>query len=202
MFHVTECGMVKIADHMKRHSIQPGNFLYLKLSGFQKLCFIVGDGNRRVFHALFQNCGMMRVRTAIGTLPGISYTLWIFNDTRMFQYTGWTGTVGEKGRTIVFTGKRNADCILCKSNGRISHQAVIPKSGNMQHIFCLHDNIALLFQVWIGFIVATVDVDQTISLVTVYSDLIRHQRIQPQYISTTVSDNLCISIAVNQQMGH
>ena len=66
----------------------------------------------------------------------------------------------------------------------------------------LQDNIALLLQVWIGFIVAAVDVDQTISLVTVYSDLIRHQRIQPQYISTTVSDNLCISIAVNQQMRH
>ena len=142
----------------------------------------------------------MRVRTAIGTLPCISYPFRIFNDTRMLQHTRWTGSVCEKGRTIVFTGKRNADCILCKSNGRISHQAVIPKSGNMQHVFCLQDNIALLFQVWIGFIVAVVDVDQTVSLVTVYS--IRHQRIQPQYISTTVSDNLCVSIAVNQQMGH
>jgi hypothetical protein len=28
---------------MERHSIQPGNFLYLKLSGFQKLCFIIGN---------------------------------------------------------------------------------------------------------------------------------------------------------------
>ena len=183
---------------MERHSIQPCNFLYLKLSGFEKLCFIIGDGNRRVFHALFQNCGMMRVRTAIGTLPGISYTLWIFNDTRMFQYTGWTGTVGEKGRTIVFTGEGNTDCILRKSNGRISHQAVIPKSGNVQHIFCLQDNIALLFQVWIGFIVAAVDVDQTVSLVTVYSDLIRHQRIQSQNITSAVSDDLCIGITVNQ----
>ena len=46
------CIMVKVADHMERHSVHSCNFFNLKLSGFQKLCFIIRNCNGCELHAL------------------------------------------------------------------------------------------------------------------------------------------------------
>lgn len=50
MLDVAERSMVEVADHVQRHTVQAGNFLNLKLSGFKELRLIIRNGNRRVLH--------------------------------------------------------------------------------------------------------------------------------------------------------
>lgn len=80
--------MVEVANHMQRHSVHPSDFLHLKLSGFEELGFIVGNGNRLVFHALFQHGDFVAVAGAVGSPPGIPYFLRVFNGVRVFQHAG------------------------------------------------------------------------------------------------------------------
>ena len=48
---VRKARLLQITDHVGRYSKDSSNFIYLKFSCFQKLCFIWGDRDWRVFHA-------------------------------------------------------------------------------------------------------------------------------------------------------
>ena len=72
----------------------------------------------------------------------------------------------------------------------------------MENFISVEKDISLFFQVRICLIVTAVNVYQTVFLIAVNLHFIRHQWIQPNNITSAVSDNLCIGIAVDQQMGH
>jgi hypothetical protein len=72
----------------------------------------------------------------------------------------------------------------------------------MQNFIGVKNNITLFFQVRIRLIISTVNVDEIVMLITVNLHFVGYQRIQSQNITSAVPDNLCIGIAVNQQMGH
>ena len=76
--------MVKVTDHMERHSVHSCDFLNLKLSGFQKLCFIIRNCNGCELHALFEDCDLVGVSSTIGSLPRITHTLRIFDHSGVF----------------------------------------------------------------------------------------------------------------------
>ena len=70
----------------------------------------------------------------------------------------------------------------------------------MQNFISIKNDVTLFFQIRICFIITAVNVYQAVFLITVNLHLVRHQRIQSDNITSAVSDDLCIGIAVNQQM--
>ena len=140
----------------------------------------------------------MGICISISSLPRISNSFRILNHARMLQYAGWTCYVCKKGSGVILTGDRNSDGVLCHCNRRIADQAVKSKSADVQHLIGIQHNIALLFQVWICFIIAAVNIYQTVFLISVDLHFIRHQRIQTEDFAFTVAENLSIGVAVNQ----
>ena len=72
----------------------------------------------------------------------------------------------------------------------------------MQHLFHRQNDLALLLEIRVVFVVSAVAVNEPAAIVTVNTHLIRHQRIQPDDVASTVPDDLRISVAVDQQMRH
>ena len=72
----------------------------------------------------------------------------------------------------------------------------------MQHLFHRQNNLALLLEIRIVFVVSAVPVDEPAVIVTVNTHLIRHQRIQPDDVTSAVPDDLRIGVSVDQQMCH
>lgn len=69
----------------------------------------------------------------------------------------------------------------------------------MQHLFHRQDDLTLLPEIRVVFVVSAVAVNEPVVVVTVNTHLVRHQRIQPQHLTTTVADDLCIGVAVEHK---
>ena len=100
---------------MGRHSENSSDLIYLKFPCLQKLCFVRRDGNRSIFHALFQDGNLVAVgRTAEGGVPGITHPCRVFQRSRMLQHTAGSCSVGIE-LTAVFL-RRN-----CQTDGVLRH---------------------------------------------------------------------------------
>ena len=134
LLNIRKARLLKITDHVWRYSEDSSYFINLKFSCFQKLCFIWGDGDRRVFHAFFQNSYLMRIVTREAFGPAFSDSFWIFYGTGILQNTSRCGTVCKELSTVFLCGDSKSDSVLGHSNRRVTDQTVKAEARNMENI--------------------------------------------------------------------
>ena len=79
VFNVGEGRPGQIGYQMRRHTEDTADLRHGKLLCFQKLAVLRRQGNRFIGHVLFQHYHTMGIGcTAIGRLPVISDTVWVF----------------------------------------------------------------------------------------------------------------------------
>lgn len=97
VLNIGEGRVFQIPHEMRRHPEDPANLIYLKFARFQKLCFIVRNGNRLEFHAFFQNGHTVGIGgAAVGAVPAVPDSLGILHRVRVSQDTRRAGTIGEE----------------------------------------------------------------------------------------------------------
>ena len=148
------------------------------------------------------NRRLVRIAAAVSPLPRLTHTLRIFDNTRMLQHRRGRCAVCEEGRAVLVTGDRQTECILCHCNGAVSDQTVKAQSRNMQNLFHWQNDLALLLEIRVVFVISAVAVNEPSAIVAVNTHLIRHQRIQSYDITSAVPDDLRIGVAVDQQVRH
>ena len=94
---VEECNVLKVANQMRRYPKDTADFIHLKFARFQKLCFIVRNGNELEFHAFFQNGHTIGIGVAaVGAVPAVPDSLGILHRVRVSQDARRPCTVGEE----------------------------------------------------------------------------------------------------------
>ena len=184
------------------HSENTGNLVDLELSRFQKLRLFWGDANRRIFHALLQNGYLIAVAAAAeGGLPAFPDTAGVFDGSRMLQHAAGCCAVSKELRTILLTGDCHADGVFRHRYGGIAHQTVKTQARNVQHIRRIQPHDCALD---CGRIVRTdrVFVVELAVPVTVHRHPVRHQRIEGNDLTFTVTDDLGVGVAPQEQVRH
>ena len=108
----------------------------------------------------------------------------------------------RKVTKVTATTEITVEAILRHCNGAVSHQTVKAQAGNMQHLFHRQNDLALLLEIRVVFVISAVAVNEPAAIVTVNPHLIRHQRIQPDDVTSAVPDDLRVGVAIDQQVRH
>ena len=119
----------------------------------------------------------------------------------MLQDTARGRTVGKELRPVFLTGNRHADGVLCHSDGGIAHQPVKAKPGDVQHIGRMQPDKTAFDRRRVIHADGVFVIKLSIA-VTIHRHPVRHQRIEGNHFTFSVADNLCVSIAPQQKMGH
>ena len=117
MLNVAEGCSVQIADHVRRHTEDAADLTDLKLSGLQKLGFVVRQAQRNEGHPFLQDSNTAGVGGAsVGSVPAGSECSRIFHRVRMRQDTAGACTVGEELASVLLSGDTQTDSGLFKRN--------------------------------------------------------------------------------------
>ena len=163
---------------MGRHSENSSDLIYLKFPCLQKLCFVRRNGNRSIFHALFQDGNLVAVgRTAEGRVPGVTHPCRVFQCSRMLQHTTWCCSVGVELTAVLLRCDCQADGILRHRNGAVTNKPVKTQSRNMKHIGRVKDDRPG-FHRWSIIVGLRVFVIQMSVLVPIHCHAVRHQGIE------------------------
>ena len=188
---------------MRRNPVQPGNLVHLELPGLQKLRFLRRNPDLLVLHALFQNGNLPRIlRAPVDSVPALPHLRRVLQHPRMLQNAARRGPVLKEPRPVFLTGQRHPHRILRHGNGRIPHQPVKPKPGDMQHILPRKIHPAVLPKVRVLVTVPVIDIIKLPLTVPVNLHLVRQQRVQPQHPAPAVPYDLRIGIPPDQKMAH
>ena len=189
VFDIREGRVLQIAHEVRRYPEDPANLIHLKLAGFQKLCFIVRDGNRLKLHAFFQYGHPVAVgRSAVGTVPAFPECLWVLHGVRVRQDAGRPSTIGEELTAVFLGSDPKADGVFLQRNWAVSHNTVKPKTGNVQNIPGL-DRHCLTITGGVG-------VGQVSLAVTIHIHVVWEQRIQANDLILSTADDLAVTVAV------
>ena len=144
----------------------------------------------------------MRVaRAAVDLRPVLPDTLRVLQHARMLQHAGWLSAIFEEGAAVFLDGDRGAERVFHHGDRREAHQPVEAKPRYMEDLVAPEQDILVLIAGdFVG--IGMVDVIDLALLVPVHFHILRQQRIQAKDRVFPVSDDLRISIAVQQQMGH
>ena len=118
LLDVGESGFFQIPDHMRRYPEDSGDLINLELPGFQELCLVRRDPDRRVLHAFFQDSHFPGVGASpeLG-LPGFPDPLRIFDGPRMLQDAAGRSPVGKELGPELLTSNGHADGVLGHGDG-------------------------------------------------------------------------------------
>ena len=196
LLDVVEARFLQVADHMRRHTIEPRNLVDLELPCFKELCFFGRYGNLLILHTLLKNGDPACVhRAAVNGVPAFAQLRRVFQYARMLQDTARTRTVLEKCRTVFLRRKRDADGVLCHSDGRVADKTVETETRNVEHIFTPQTNLFLVLEARIFLRASGVCViDFACAAVAADLHLVREQRIESKDMPSAVTQNLCVGI--------
>ena len=162
---------------MWRHSENSSYLIDLKFSGFEELCFVGRDRDRRVFHAFLQHRHLVRVGTAAeGRIPALSHLARVFQHTRMLQHTAGGGTIGVELTAIFLCGDGKTDGVLRHCNRTVSNQTIKPQTRNVKDILWLENDRAAFHGMGIIGTKLVLIVELTV-LISVNCHSVRHQRV-------------------------
>ena len=121
---------------MRRHSENTGNFIYLKLTCFQKLRLFRRYGHLMEFKTFLQNRYFVCICASKLRLPAFSEPVGLFrlDDTGVFQHTARVRTVGKKRSAVILGCKGKSHGVLCHRNRRVTYKAVKAQAGDMQDV--------------------------------------------------------------------
>ena len=202
LLNIRKARLFQVTHHVGRHSENSRDLIDLEFSRLQKLRLLRRDADGRVLHALLQHGDLVAVAAAAeGGLPALPHPLGVFYGAGMFQHTAGGRAIGEELSPVLLAGNRHTDGVLGHGNGTVSHQPIKAQTGDVQHIRgrqvdgnALHGGSILCAG---GVLV----VEPTFG-VPVHHHAVWHQRIESNHFTFSVADNLCISIAPQQKMGH
>ena len=187
---------------MRRHTEDPRDLIDLELPCFQKLRLFRGNGDRRIFHPLFEYGHLICVMAAAeGGLPALPHPGRVLNRAGMFQHTARLRAVGEELRPVFLAGYCHADGVLCHGDGRIPHQTVKAKAGDVQHLRGRQDDRAALHRRRV------IHADRIFIIelpfgIPLHAHPVRHQRVQPHDLAFPIADDLCVGVAPQEQVRH
>lgn len=190
---IAEGCSVQIADHVRRHTEDAADFGHLKLSGLQKLGFVVRQTQRNKGHAFFQHSNTAGVGgTSVGSVPAGPECSGVFHRVWMRQDAAGACAVGKELASVLLSGDTQTDSRLFKGNGTVAHDAVKAESGNVEHI--------PRFKPPAFAVAGCIGVCQKASGIAVNFHLVRQKRIQTVDLVSAGADDLAVGIAVQQQM--
>lgn len=96
LLDIVEARFLQVADHMRRHTVEPRNLIDLELPRLKELRFFWRYGNLLILDALFENGDSARIhRTTVDGVPAFAQLRRVFQYARMLQDTTWTRTLSE-----------------------------------------------------------------------------------------------------------
>ncbi len=202
LLDIRKARLFEVSDHMGRNSKNSSNFVDLEFSGFKELRLFWGNADGRIFHALFQNGDLPGVAAAAElALPCIAHPAGILHGAGVFKNAAGGSSICKQLGTIFLGGDGKADGVLGHGDGAVTNEAVEAKAGDVQDICRLQDYGRALHRG--GFLIGSlVLVEQFSVAVPVHGHLVRHERVQGHDLTLAVADNLCVSIAPQEQVCH
>ena len=184
-------------------AVKSGNLIQLELPSFEELTILWRETHLLILHALFKHDHLMGILTSlIDRIPRVPHLAGVFENTGMLQNAARSGSVGEEAGSVLLTGDSDAYCVFHHGNGAVSNQAIKAKSRDVKHILWCKSNLPVLLHVGIEVAVPCVEIDQLTIAHPLHTHFIWEQRVKGSNTPSTITYDLCIGIAPEQQVGH
>ena len=188
---------------MGRHPEYPGDLVQLELPRLQELRLIRRYPDGLVFKPLLQYRDLVGIDAPPEQLvPALPHLIRVLQYPRMLQYPAGRGIIGKELRPVFLRGDPQPHRVLRHGDGRVPHDPVIPKAGDMQHLIRRQVHLPVLPRLRRIVRATGIKIVEIPPAVPVNRHLGGHQWVQPHHLAPAVSYNLRIGVPIQQQVPH